>query len=152
MNEMNDIAKQSASIRLRKAMELEKITTNETARQLNIKPQYLSMALNEKTWNKLSKAAWDRILFWVNSGETLHHFKIPNGEVVLGMKKPIIELPPKEISRTKPEDKPDKITAPLAVEKKQPDPGQDFTDTARLKVCLDIEINLVINGQKVQIR
>lgn len=27
-----------------------------------------------------------------------------------------------------------------------------FTDTARLKVALDIEINLVVNGQKVQVK
>ena len=33
-----------------------------------------------------------------------------------------------------------------------PDPDQQFTDTARLKVALDIEINLVVNGQKVQVR
>src|SRR5574343_234871 len=43
-------------------------------------------------------------------------------------------------------------TAPLAVESVLPEPGQQFTDTARLKVALDIEINLVVNGQKVQVR
>ena len=32
-----------------------------------------------------------------------------------------------------------------------PEPGNQFTDTARLKVELDIEINLVVNGQKVKI-
>lgn len=158
---MNEIAKRSAVERLHKAMELEKISTSETARQLNILPQYLSMALNEKTWDKLSKAAWDRILFWCNSGETIRHFKIPTGEAIVQSwkKKSSIQLPPKVIGRIATQDEAkkiidsvDKITAPLAVEKASPDPGQDFTDTARLKVCLDIEINLVINGQKVQVK
>ena len=31
-------------------------------------------------------------------------------------------------------------------------PDVQFTDTARLKVALDIEINLVVNGQKVQVK
>jgi hypothetical protein len=38
-------------------------------------------------------------------------------------------------------------THPLAVESLQP--KQEFTDTARLKIALDIEINLVVNGHKV---
>ena len=38
-------------------------------------------------------------------------------------------------------------THPLAVEALQP--KQEFTDTARLKIALDIEINLVVNGHKV---
>lgn len=33
-----------------------------------------------------------------------------------------------------------------------PQPNQQFTDTARLKVALDIEINLVVNGQKVSVK
>jgi hypothetical protein len=36
-------------------------------------------------------------------------------------------------------------------EAKQPITEQQFTDTARLKIALDIEINLLINGQKVEI-
>jgi hypothetical protein len=40
----------------------------------------------------------------------------------------------------------------MKVEYAIPEPGQQFTDTARLKVALDIEINLVVNGQKVQVR
>lgn len=37
------------------------------------------------------------------------------------------------------------------VEKAIPSPGTEFTDTARLKVCLDVEINLSVNGQKVKV-
>ena len=42
--------------------------------------------------------------------------------------------------------------ADFIVKEVLPPPGDHFTDTARLKVALDIEINLVINGQKVNLR
>jgi hypothetical protein len=44
------------------------------------------------------------------------------------------------------------ITEPLKVKPIAPAPVQQFTDTARLKVALDIEINLVVNGRKVQVK
>lgn len=165
MSDINDVAKRSAAERLLKAMQLEKLGPSDAARKLNILASYVSMSKQEKYWPKMPKSAWDRILLWCNTGETLHHFKIPNGEVKKeeakltnwpskDEMKPRIELPPKEIAR-KPAEiiKPDeKITAPLAVEKSVPLPTQEFTDTARLKVCLDIEINLVINGQKISLK
>lgn len=155
MSDINDIAKRSAAERLLKAMQLEKLGPSDAARKLNILASYVSMSKQEKYWPKMPKSAWDRILLWCNSGETLHHFKLPNGEVIKDdIKKPVIELPPKEIARKPPEIiKPDeKITAPLVVEKSVPAPAQEFTDTARLKVCLGIEINLVINGQKISLK
>lgn len=157
---MNDIAKKSASERLVKAMEFEKLGPSEVGRKLGILPQYITMAKQEKFWPKMPRSAWDRILHWVNSGETIHHYKPP------------IELAPKEISRrpagekteqmqvTKnnlpvykdPPKMPERTEAPLAVKKITPSPDVQFTDTARLKVALDIEINLVINGQKINLK
>jgi len=139
-------AKRSAVERLKKAMELEKIGPSETARKLNILPVYISMALNEKYWDKLSKAAWDRILFWCNSGETIHHFKIPQGEAVVEEKKKAVVKKSLTTSAKSAQVEPsnEKMITPAG-------PSQDFTDTARLKVCLDIEINLVVNGQKVRV-
>lgn len=173
---MNEIAKRSASERLQKAMGLEKLGPSDTARHLNILPQYVTMSKSEKYWPKMPKSAWDRILLWVNSGETLHHFKPP------------VELPPKEIAR-KPAPHPELTKEekqmlqikdiPTVKETVKPDldfiqpidpepevqkeqliqelsksvrinPVQQLTDTdARLKISLDIEINLVINGKKI---
>jgi hypothetical protein len=79
---MNDIAKQSCIERLKKAMDLEKMTTGDTARHLNLNPCYISMALNEKSWVKLPKSSWERLILWCNSGSTLSHFKIPEGEEI----------------------------------------------------------------------
>jgi hypothetical protein len=156
MNEMNDIAKRSAAERLKKAMDLEKMGPSEAARHLNILGQYISMSKQEKFWPKMPKSAWDRILFWCNSGETIHHFKLPSDEIILQPKAKVEKgiIPDGNFIKNQKQiiDSVNKIIAPLAVEKAKPDPGQDFTDTARLKVCLDIEINLVINGQKVQVK
>ena len=159
MNEMNEIAKRSASERLQKAMGLEKLRPSDTARHLNILPQYVTMSKSEKYWPKMPKSAWDRILLWVNSGETLHHFKPP------------VELPPKEISRKPAEVKPEETVKPELdfIQPIDPEPEiqkgqliqklsksvrinpvQQLTDTdARLKISLDIEINLMINGKKI---
>lgn len=55
----------------------------------------------------------------------------------------------KEVQKEAQRKDDEKPIAPLAVEENIPAPDVQFTDTARLKVALDIEINLVVNGQKV---
>jgi hypothetical protein len=102
MNELNEIAKRSAAERLKKAMEMEKVGPSETGRKLGILDTYISMMKTEKFWPKMPKSAWDRIMHWCNSGETIHHYKLP------------IELPPKEISRKPAEIKPiENIAEPM---------------------------------------
>lgn len=76
---MNVIAKQAAAGRLRKAMELEKLSTNQTASCLGLNPQYVSMFLNEKLWPKCPTYAFERLLDWCNSGSLLRSYKIPAG-------------------------------------------------------------------------
>ncbi len=76
---MNVIAKQAAAGRLRKAMELEKLSTKETAVCLGLNPQYVSMFLNEKLWPKCPAYAFERLIAWCNSGSTLKGWKIPEG-------------------------------------------------------------------------
>lgn len=159
MNELNEIAKRSAAGRLAKAMQLEKLGPSDAARHLNILAQYISMSKQEKFWSKMPKSAWDRIMHWCNTGETIHHYKPP------------IELPAKEIARKPAEVKPKETVKPdldfiqpidpePEVQKEQLiqelsksvhiNPVQQLTDTdARLKISLDIEINLMINGKKI---
>lgn len=76
---MNVIAKQAAAGRLRKAMELEKLSTKDTAGCLGLNPSYISMFLNEKTWKKCPAHAFERLLHWCNSGSTLKGWRIPEG-------------------------------------------------------------------------
>ena len=79
---MNVIAKQAAAGRLRKAIELEKLSTKETAVCLGLNPQYVSMFLNEKLWPKCPVYAFERLLDWCNKGTTLRTYKIPEGALI----------------------------------------------------------------------
>lgn len=161
MNELNDIAKRSAAERLVKAMQLEKIGPSEVARFLNILPQYVTMAKQEKYWPKMPRSAWDRILLWCNSGETLHHFKIPNGEIKKEESKPKIELPPKEIARRPVEKQEFKgIYSYLADQKPNIKPKAEIEvippgpecieemDAVKIKIIIDMQI--YINGKEIK--
>ena len=76
---MNVIAKQAAVARLRKAMELEKLSTKDTAGCLGLNPNYISMVLNEKLWIKCPAYVWERLCAWCNSGSMLRGWNIPEG-------------------------------------------------------------------------
>jgi len=79
---MNVIAKQAAAARLRKAMELEKLSTKNTASCLGLNPTYISMFLNEKLWIKIPAYAFERLIAWCNSGSLLRSWKIPEGSSI----------------------------------------------------------------------
>lgn len=164
---MNEICKQSTMEKLAHTIEVEKLTNKaEIGRILGINGTYLSMILNKNTWPKCPKSAWEAVLNWLNSGYTLNQYaeKYPAHKPVevkevktILVPQPIkIDMPPEIAEKIKEADrqmdeilkerKP-KVTHPLAVEAIQP--KQEFTDTARLKIALDIEINLVVNGHKV---
>ncbi len=84
---MNEIAKRAAVARLRKDMELEKLSTKDTAGCLGLNPQYISMLLNEKQWIKCPAYAFERLCAWCNSGSMLRDWKIPEGVSVWKPKK-----------------------------------------------------------------
>ena len=79
---MNVIAKQAAVSRLRKAMELEKLSTKNTASCLGLNPTYISMFLNEKLWIKIAAYAFVRLIAWCNSGSFLRSWNIPEGSSI----------------------------------------------------------------------
>jgi len=173
---MNDIAKQATMEKLLHSIEVENLKNKaEIGRMLGINGTYLSMILNKNTWGKCPKSAWEAVLNWLNSGYTLNQYvqKYPASAEVktVLVPNPIeINMPTDLQEKIKEADKqmdailkktiepePEKTaeqvikeavkTHPLAVEALHP--KQEFTDTARLKIALDIEINLVVNGHKV---
>jgi hypothetical protein len=156
---MNDIARENIREKLVKAIESEGLTLKQAADILNVLSSYVSMIKNPSHWNKTPASAWEKALAWVNSGQTLREYAVKHGKVRPDPE-PLKEPPQEPVLRVKPEAlerrlkelaEKRKITAPLKVEKAIPSPGAEFTDTARLKVCLDVEINLLVNGQKVQL-
>lgn len=160
---MNDIAKENARIKVLHAIVAEQLTNKEAAAAIEIQGNYLSMIKHPKQWLKCPAHAWDTLLKWVNSGQTLREYAVKHGKFKHDIDERPAEDPPPPLEpaiRVKPEAlekrrkelaEKEKITAPLKVEKAIPAIGADFTDTARLKVCLDVEINLSVNGQKVQL-
>lgn len=102
---MNEIAKKAASARLRKAMELEKLSTKDTAGCLGLNPSYISMFLNEKTLKKCPAHAFERLLHWCNHGTTLKGYNHPEGTYRAEKKdqEPVIKVKPEALERRKKE-------------------------------------------------
>jgi hypothetical protein len=168
---MDNIRKRVLMDSLKEAMSKEDLNTRAAARCLNLNPCYLSMAQNPNSWDAMGKAPWERIELWADTRDKLSSFVIPEGEEIW---KPKEKGDPQYKSKKK---QPDTITTPVddsnmfnALKKekekkafregkkevdeivKKHMPDQQFIDTARLKVALDIEINLTVNGQNVQLQ
>ena len=164
--------KHAISEKLNRAIEAEHIMLVEASRHLGTPANYLSMIRNPTQWPRCPKSGWEAVYQWYNSGQKLSEYSVAHSAV---SPKQLSELKPeakqklvaetkqalqktanevqKEAQRKEAEKPASNVslTAPLAVEKATPAPDVQFTDTARLKVALDIEINLVVNGQKIQI-
>ena len=99
---MNDIAKAQTQIRLVKAMEHESLKVVEAAQKLGILSNYISMIKNEKTWDQCPLKAWEAVLTWINSGQSLKEYGDKHGKI---LPEKHIELPPKVIAVKQPEAK-----------------------------------------------
>lgn len=71
---LNDVCKRSTADRLIKAMELERFRPTEVAEGFGISPSYISMMKKKVHWKNCPAKAWELVLAWVNSGDTLHHY------------------------------------------------------------------------------
>ena len=159
--DLTETQKHSISEKLNRAIEAEHIMLMEAARNLGTAANYLSMIRNTTQWHKCAKSGWEAVYQWANSGQKLSEYcpahgriAMPeNNELKLEAEKWMIAQMKEKMRMVvveKPADKV-KLTAPLPVDPITPEPEHHFTDTARLKVELDIEIYLVVNGQKVKI-
>jgi len=177
--------KKLISEHLNETLTREDLSKREASEMLGIKPQYISLILNEKYWDSCSAKIWEKVEAWHTSRLPLKEWQHigpftcqPLESEKNSENEP--EKPPEiiqkekeykqkrvEASKLKVKQKrktdPDKIQAeafskyssteaPFPVIPAVVAPDVQFTDTARLKVALDIEINLVVNGQKVQVR
>jgi hypothetical protein len=169
--------KKAISEALKEAINKKDLNTRAAAKALNLNPIYISMAQNPKSWDAMGKTPWIRLEEWLNTRGPLALFNIPEGEEIWKPKEKAQEAPKKDVIKHKkaeenkimdavvkkvleqketewhsPENLNPKSEAPFLAKQTIPEPGDHFTDTARFKVALDIEINLVINGQKVNMR
>ena len=159
--DLTETRKHSISEKLNRAIEAEHIMLMEAARNLGTAANYLSMIRNTTQWHKCAKSGWEAVSLWANSGQKLSEYSTAHGRIAMPennelkpevekvMIAEIKEALKKEATRKQVDNM--KLTAPLPVKPVIPEPNQQFTETARLKVELDIEIYLVVNGQKVKI-
>ena len=67
---------------LKEHIDREELHTSEAAKHLNLNPIYVSLAKNEKNWDSISRAAWERLEEWFFSRAPLKDFQIPEGEEI----------------------------------------------------------------------
>ena len=80
MNAMAIIDKQLISDHLRDSILREDLTNRQAAEHLKIKPFYISMVLNPKSWVNVSKHTWERLEEWHKSRDTIKDFKPSEAE------------------------------------------------------------------------
>jgi len=155
---MNDIAKANTKDRLNKAIESESISVNEAAQSIGIKAQYISMIRNEKMWNKCSIGAWNSVLAWINSGQSLKEYSEKHGKVLPTKHSEVardeIDALRKNLSNYKPDtikEEPRVKVKPEALEKRQkernkearPSKGQMVDMLIEEKELLKAKINAI---------
>jgi hypothetical protein len=175
---MNDIAKQNIVEKLLSAIKLEGLTQTEVAKMFHVDPSYISSMKNPKWWKLCSAEAWDKFLQWVNSGQKLREYSEKHGKFMPEKHEPKAgTVISREISRKPIEKKEVEEHSPESVMPEEKDPEQARADhyahetlkatekmfypeqsapaiarTESQKVIIDIEINLIINGKKIEIK
>lgn len=149
---------QAMSEHLTDAMTKEDLGRRDAAKFLNLNPCYITMAMNPKFWDSMSRFAKDRIKEWHDSRDLISAFQIPEGEEIwkpaekvsqktavdVKETEPVREQNAPEAPRTRRVKKVRKIKAPISkkdVEKEvfyestplKCEPKIEYTERARLK-------------------
>ena len=160
---MNDIAKKATADKFLRALEKEQLSKAEAGACIGVTPGQVSCYFNEKYWAKLGIIYWDKLLAWANSGQSLKEYSEKHGKV-LPAEKPVKlkittagELDPKAFPKNTIEASDIKSDPVLVKEaqklKEQWDeaPWRRVPNEEVQKIRIDIEINLIINGQKIKL-
>jgi hypothetical protein len=85
---MNDIAKKATAEKFLRALEKEGISKAEAGASIGFTAAHVSYLFNEKYWPRLGIKYWDKLLKWVNSGQSLKEYAEKHGKV-LAPEKPV---------------------------------------------------------------
>lgn len=148
---------------LKEALLAEHMYNAKAAKYLNLIPNYITMMLNHRMWDHCPAKAWNRVEEALSLGK-ISEFKIPEGEkIVDGVKahknkgNALIGSSDKQKSESNPEEQFEENVSHLSSEEKKERISNlaelvvKNTQVQRLKVALDIEITLIVNGQKVSV-
>jgi hypothetical protein len=104
---MNDIAKTNIKEKLEKAIESEHLLNQDVAEIFGFHPSYISWFKNPKYWNSIGVTFWERVLAWVNSGQSLKEYAEKHGKVQPVKKtevpEPMIKVKPEALEKRKKE-------------------------------------------------
>ncbi len=78
---MNEITKKNIQEKLEMTMTRESLKPGQIAKYLDLIPGYISMIRKEAQWEKCPKTAWEKVLSWINSGESLVAYKEKQVEI-----------------------------------------------------------------------
>lgn len=163
--------KKEIAARLKEALLAEHLYNAQAAKCLNLIPNYITMMLNKRMWDHCPAKAWTRTEEALSQGK-IAEFKIPEGEKIVDGVKSYKKKGNSLIAATEPErNEPE--SSHSDEDSSQHKTGRRMTEeelenlltkmgskffktftgpeTDRLKGSLDIEINLIVNGKKVQI-
>lgn len=79
---MNDIAKQATVDRFLLALQKEHLSKKETGICVGIAPSQVSYLFNKHYWDKLGDTGWERVLAWVNSGQSFKEYAEKHNKVL----------------------------------------------------------------------
>ena len=159
---MNNNDKIKISEHMVEAMIREDLSTRAVGKYLGVAPMNVSMLCRQTSFPSISKEAWERFEQWHLSREKISDFKVPVPGSFESEPAENKELSP-EATKTKTEaDSPElvsyeemiKNTRVLNKEEKaarlKARAKAKAEDPSRIKIALDININLFVNGQKVR--
>ena len=102
---MNDIAKKATADKFLRALEKEQLSKTEAGACIGFSAPNVSYLFNEKYWDRLGITYWDKLLAWVNSGQSLKEYSEKHGKVltVKSPPEPKVTDPDTEKKETVPE-------------------------------------------------
>ena len=153
---MNDIYKTNIKTKLDNAMEKEGLRPSEVAHIFGFHANYISMIRNPETWVKCPKSAFEAVSAWINTGQGLKEYSEKHGRVYPEKHEPKPGTVISRVIETKPINSEPLVKAkPEALERRRTEiescNGLLVEEPMNKKIIIDIEINLIINGRKIQI-
>jgi 16S rRNA C967 or C1407 C5-methylase (RsmB/RsmF family) len=79
---MNDIAKQATADKFLLALKKEHLSKKEAGDFIDIAPAQVSYLFNKHYWERLGNTGWERVLAWVNSGQSLTEYARKHGKTL----------------------------------------------------------------------
>ena len=125
---MNDIAQKATADKFLSALKKEGLSKHEAGSIIGLMSEQVSYLFNEKYWSRLGNPCWDKVLAWVNSGQSLREYSENHGKVLQEKKhsevaKDEIDALRKNLSNYKQEDvikdEPQVKVKPEALERRQ---------------------------------